>query len=292
MVVVICTHNHHAYAPLPLWFVRKVAINTILSLISWVAVFGYVASIFLACASSDDITSPGIVGGIFICLGILFLKRLPAHNLQAHAQPSSLLTVRFAKSQDSRQKRRRLQENMHNTLYHNQTNDEYHKSHTHIHTQDHLPAPIAPIATRCWSGLKRDDDHGGDSSSDNNQPYDYPPSRSVARRHGGLRGASAPTAVRRKTAPATSVRPTRHTAITSRISQGRKARRARPKLNSAMPKITNTAPASMATTRHVAGPRRAALMRVTNSRVPANTAVKADYYYGLYQEYKDRARSC
>ena len=71
--------------------------------------------------------------------GHTLAKRLPVLNLQAHAQPPSLLTVQFAKAQDSRQKRRRLQEHMHNTLYQQSDKREISQvAHPHTH-QDHLP---------------------------------------------------------------------------------------------------------------------------------------------------------
>ncbi len=144
-------------ASLPLWFVRKVS-NTILSLISWVAVFGYMAFIFFGCVSNDAVNSPGIMGGIFICLGILLLNAfqfLTYRRMLNHhrcSQCSSLRLKIVGKNVEG-------YKNTSTTHYiNNQTKEKYHKSHTHIHTKTTFLA-YCPDCNSLLEWVEEDDDH-------------------------------------------------------------------------------------------------------------------------------------
>lgn len=58
-------------ASLPFWFWRKLP-NWVFKVILNLGMFGYIALIFFLCSSSrDDISSPGIMGGIFIAVIVL-----------------------------------------------------------------------------------------------------------------------------------------------------------------------------------------------------------------------------
>ncbi len=288
MVVVICAHNHHACLTAPVVCKESIKHHTLIDIVgSCIWLRGI--NIF-ACASSDDITSPGIVGGIFICLGILFLnafqliiyRRMLNHHRCSQCGSLSLKIV--GKNVEGYKKTC-------TTHYiNNQTNDEYHKSHTHIHTKTTFLA-YCPDCNSLLEWVEEDDDHGEDSSSDNNQPYDYPPSRSCS-------SSSEDCEERQR----------QRQSEENRASYERQADEAYSHYQSYISQAESEESQAETELRYAEdyeyrareygddSARSQASSCRSNARYNQSRAreyrSKADYYYGLYQEYKDRARSC